>query len=103
MLFQHEKLAAMGTMLASVAHELNNPLAVIMMEADLLHEERQDDVQAEPVKAIMQAPSAVCGLCVTSLPWHGSTRPSAKTWRSIRWSTGRWSCWSMGSRWIRLR
>jgi signal transduction histidine kinase/ActR/RegA family two-component response regulator len=54
-LFQHEKLAAMGTMLASVAHELNNPLAVIMMEADLLHEERQDNVQAEPVKAIMQA------------------------------------------------
>jgi PAS domain S-box-containing protein len=56
MLFQHEKLAAMGTMLASVAHELNNPLAVIMMEADLLHEERQDDnVQAEPLKAITQA------------------------------------------------
>ena len=54
-LFQHEKLAAMGTMLASVAHELNNPLAVIMMEADLLHEERQDNVQAEPVQAIMQA------------------------------------------------
>jgi PAS domain S-box-containing protein len=66
MLFQHEKLAAMGTMLASVAHELNNPLAVIMMEADILHEEgqspaptqshqRQDNVQAEPLKAIMQA------------------------------------------------
>jgi two-component system NtrC family sensor kinase len=66
MLFQHEKLAAMGTMLASVAHELNNPLAVIMMEADLLHEEgqspaptqsrqRQDNAQAEPVKAITQA------------------------------------------------
>jgi PAS domain S-box-containing protein len=66
MLFQHEKLAAMGTMLASVAHELNNPLAVIMMEADILHEEgqspaptqsrqRQDSVQAEPLKAITQA------------------------------------------------
>jgi two-component system NtrC family sensor kinase len=66
LLFQHEKLAAMGTMLASVAHELNNPLAVIMMEADVLHEEgqspaptqsrqRQDNVQAEPLKAIMQA------------------------------------------------
>jgi PAS domain S-box-containing protein len=55
MLFQHEKLAAMGTMLASVAHELNNPLAVIMMEADLLHEERSDDAQADPVQAIMQA------------------------------------------------
>src|SRR5437016_7041681 len=57
----------MGTMLASVAHELNNPLAVIMMEADLLQEEGQspaptqsrqrqdDDVQAEPLKAMMQA------------------------------------------------
>jgi two-component system NtrC family sensor kinase len=55
MLFQHEKLAAMGTMLASVAHELNNPLAVIMMEADLLHEGRQDSAQAEPVKAVIQA------------------------------------------------
>src|SRR5262249_20964468 len=51
MLFQHEKLAAMGTMLARAAHELNNPLAVIMMEADLLHEKRQtDNVQAEPLK-----------------------------------------------------
>src|SRR5262245_24137426 len=55
MLFQHEKLTAMGTMLASVAHELNNPLAVIMMEAEGLHEEWQDDVQAEPVQAILQA------------------------------------------------
>jgi CheY-like chemotaxis protein len=55
MLFQHEKLTAMGTMLASVAHELNNPLAVIMMEAEGLHEEWQDDVQAEPMQAILQA------------------------------------------------
>jgi two-component system NtrC family sensor kinase len=54
-LFQHEKLAAMGTLLASVAHELNNPLAVIMMQAGLLHEERPDDAQAEQVTAIMQA------------------------------------------------
>ena len=26
----------MSTMLASVAHELNNPLAIILMQADLL-------------------------------------------------------------------
>jgi two-component system NtrC family sensor kinase len=54
-LFQHEKLAAMGTLLASVAHELNNPLAILMMQADLLLEERHDEAQAEPVKAITQA------------------------------------------------
>ena len=54
-LFQHEKLAAMGTLLASVAHELNNPLAVIMMQADLLQEAQPDDAQAEPLHAITQA------------------------------------------------
>jgi two-component system NtrC family sensor kinase len=54
-LFQHEKLAAMGTLLASVAHELNNPLAVIMMQADLLQEEGHNDALAEPMQAITQA------------------------------------------------
>jgi signal transduction histidine kinase len=35
-LYQSEKLAAMGTLLASVAHELNNPLAVVLGQANLL-------------------------------------------------------------------
>ena len=34
-LVQHEKLAVMGSLLASVAHELNNPLAVILMQGEL--------------------------------------------------------------------
>jgi PAS domain S-box-containing protein len=38
-LHRSEKLAAMGSLLANVAHELNNPLAIVMMEADLLNEE----------------------------------------------------------------
>jgi signal transduction histidine kinase len=42
MLSQNEKLAAMSSLLASMAHELNNPLAVIMMPSELLLDETTD-------------------------------------------------------------
>src|SRR5262245_44354637 len=41
-LYQSERLASMGALLASVAHELNNPLAVVQMQLDLLAEELHD-------------------------------------------------------------
>jgi two-component system NtrC family sensor kinase len=45
----------MGTLLASVAHELNNPLAVVKMQVDLLGEEVQDPDLQEQIADITQA------------------------------------------------
>ena len=54
-LLQREKLAAMGTLLASVAHELNNPLAVILMQADLLRADAGHGPLAEYATDITEA------------------------------------------------
>jgi two-component system NtrC family sensor kinase len=45
----------MSTLLASVAHELNNPLTVILMQAELLGEDVSGGPLAEPVAEITQA------------------------------------------------
>jgi PAS domain S-box-containing protein len=42
-LHQVEKLSAMGSLLAGVAHELNNPLAILLAQATLLRDKAQND------------------------------------------------------------
>ena len=54
-LAQSEKLAAMSSLLASVAHEINNPLAIALMEADLLREEVGEGSLAEHASKVTQA------------------------------------------------
>jgi two-component system NtrC family sensor kinase len=54
-LYQREKLAAMGSLLSSVAHELNNPLAAVLMHADLLREELGQSPLLELVDEVTRA------------------------------------------------
>ncbi len=52
---QSEKLAAMGSLLAGVAHELNNPLSVVLGQAALLSATVQESPLAERAEKIVRA------------------------------------------------
>jgi two-component system sensor histidine kinase PilS (NtrC family) len=49
---QQHKLAALGRLTASMAHEIRNPLSAVTQAADLLGEEKRVDVQARLVRII---------------------------------------------------
>ena len=72
---QSEKLTAMGSLLAGVAHELNNPLAIVMGRASLLEEKTDGTPLAADALRIREAAER-CGRIVRTFLNMARQRPT---------------------------
>jgi PAS domain S-box-containing protein len=72
---QSEKLSAMGALLAGVAHELNNPLAILMGRATLLEAKVTDVVIREDLSRIKNAAER-CGRIVRTFLSMARQKPA---------------------------
>ena len=72
---QSEKLSAMGAMLAGVAHELNNPLAILMGRATLLEAKVTDPLITDDIKRI-NAAAERCGRIVRTFLSMARQKPA---------------------------
>lgn len=81
-LLQSEKLSAMGALLAGVAHELNNPLAILMGRAALLEDKAKDpDVKADAERIRIAADR--CGRIVKTFLSMARQKPVERKWSSL--------------------
>ena len=75
---QSEKLGAMGSLLAGVAHELNNPLSIVLGRAGLLEEKAAGSALAPDAHSIREAAER-CGRIVRTFLNMARSRPPQRS------------------------
>ncbi|MEM7529246.1 MAG: PAS-domain containing protein [Pseudomonadota bacterium] len=80
---QNEKLTALGELLASVAHELNNPLSVVVGHSLMLREETADPTLLRRIEKISVAAER-CARIVKTFLAMARERPTERAPASVR-------------------
>jgi two-component system NtrC family sensor kinase len=86
-LHQKDKLAALGSLLAGVAHELNNPLSIVIGNAQMLQDEAKDQTLAERARRIETAAER-CARVVRSFLSMARQRKTQSRWVEVAFVMG---------------